>query len=1029
MYDYLKEIEQQEYDACAIIASVKKDGQATHGSVKRTLEALDQMGHRTGVIDQEGDGSGIQTDIPNLMWERWIGEADLNSVVASDPYFTVGHFLIDKTEQTELNKLISRVQEIIRKFEYEIVLTRRHKVHSYELGPRAKLNEPFFLQIGALPSAHRTSSDARSFRATIEIEKQLPQVHVVSFSKNSVIYKGLGDISTIWSYYPELRHPDYTSAISLAHGRYSTNTASVPQRAQMFSTLGHNGEINTIARLRREARLLGFELVKDGSDSQNLDRIAESLMFSFGCSLSEAIELLFPPVWSEMQQLPVAVQDFYLYGRSAFGKLAQGPAAIIARQGDEIVFSADALGLRPLWFCETEKEYIASSEKGVVDISRLESDPKPLAPGEKMAIRIRRPYRPNKRKFTANQEAGSRFYSHKQIQKRVVDRFRNRNGDKLAKSNLRIIANMAIGELPEIAPASPLPESHYSAFGWRREDVQNLEIQAGSGKEAVGATGYDGQLPILSPALHNLVDYFKERVAVVTNPAIDQVREGAHFSTHTFLGGKPPFYIPAGKDDKVIERLAPQILINLPIIFDCAEAGSEVLLAVKARKFATLTLNSLQAQQQQVAKYRLADATIDPPEFSTSAENSQSADSPVTKFISTSFPENTSLADGLQQLKSTAEEFAAAHESSIIVLDDRQAFKSGHEFIIDGHLALAVVNNHLESLTAWDGVNLRRKTSLVLCSGMLCNTHSIMVALGLGAEAVVPYLMLKRAIAGKNSNEAATAIDKLVCGIGSGIKKVMSTIGIHEIAGYGKLFASIGFSPELAELFRCKNDLASSTAGKSLSAVESDMKVRFEIACSDKTRTPVDSHFYPKVWKAIGETAQGKLPFADLQQKIKLVEEKTPSCLRHTWAIKAPGKAKPAKNAQLQISGLAAPIYISAMSYGSQGETSFRAYAEAASRLNILAMNGEGGEIPDILGKYYPNRGQQIASGRFGVNARMLNSAKYLEIKIGQGAKPGEGGQLPGFKVTEKIAAARNTEPGIELISPSNNHDIYSIED
>ncbi len=1025
-FNYINELEQQEYDACAIIASVKKDGQATHGSVKRTLEALDQMGHRTGVIDQEGDGSGIQTDIPYLMWERWIGEAELNSVVASDPYFTVGHFLIEKCEQRQVEDLITKLQEIICNFAYEIVLSRRHKVHSYELGPRAKMTEPYFLQIASLPSRHRTSSDARSFRAMIEIEKKLPQVHVASFSKNSVIYKGLGDISTIWSYYPELRHPDYTSAISLAHGRYSTNTASVPRRAQMFSTLGHNGEINTIARLRREARLLGFDLIDDGSDSQNLDRIVESLMFSFGCSLSETIELLFPPVWSEMLQLPAEVQKFYLYGRRAFGKLAQGPAAIIARQGDEIVFSADALGLRPLWFCETEKEYIASSEKGVVDISRMERDPKPLAPGEKMAIRIKRPYRADKRRFPASREAGSRVYSHKQLQKRIVDRFNKRNGNALAKSNLRIMVNMNIGEPPLITRPEPLPESHFSAFGWRREDVQNLEAQSDSSKEAIGATGYDGQLTILAPGLHNLVDYFKERVAVVTNPAIDQVREGAHFSTHTFLGGKPPFYLPAKKNVENLTSLAAQILISLPILFDSADAAMEDLLQHEARKFATLTLNTLYDNSGISAK---AVPQCGSEDLQRTPQDARETGKPETVLLPTTFPSGTDLATCMEQLKISAEKVVQNYESSIIVLDDRKAFSNGHEFVLDGHFALAVINNHLEALVNAEGISLRRKTSLVLCSGMLCNTHAIMLALGLGAEAVAPYLMFHRVLANKAGTEANAAIENLVSGMQSGIKKVMSTMGIHEISGYGKLFASIGFSPELADLFRCKNDLASSKAGKTLAAVAGDMRLRFEIAQSERTRTPADSHLYPKIWKAIGDTALGKISYDDFLQKLKFTEEKTPASLRHTWDLKKAKQPLAHDDVQLDICGLAAPVYISAMSYGSQGETSFRAYAEAARQLNILAMNGEGGEIPDMLGKYYDNRGQQVASGRFGVNARMLNSAKYLEIKIGQGAKPGEGGQLPGFKVTKKIAAARNTEAGVELISPSNNHDIYSIED
>ncbi|KAA3620143.1 MAG: glutamate synthase [Calditrichaeota bacterium] len=1033
-FNYINEIEQSEYGACAIIASVKKDGKATHGNVKRTLEALDQMGHRTGVIDQEGDGSGIQTDIPYLLWEKWIGDAELNSVVASNPYFTVGQFLIRKEIDSQLDSVIEKLKDIICSFDYEVVLSRKHQVHSYELGRRAKADEPYFLQIGALPSKHRTSSDARSFRATLAIEKQVPAVHVASFSKNSVIYKGLGDINTIWSYYPELRHPDYVSAISLAHGRYSTNTASVPERAQMFSTLGHNGEINTIARLRREARMLGFSLIDNGSDSQNLDRIVESLMFSFGCTLSEAIELLFPPVWSELQQLPSKMQNFYLYGRRAFGKLAQGPAALIARQGDEIVFSADALGLRPLWFCETEKEYIASSEKGIVDVSRLEKDPKPLAPGEKMAIRIKRPYKSDKRRLTATQAAGSRVYTHKQLQKRILAHFNKLNGAKLAKSNLSVIVHMDTGQSPEIDIPDPLPESQYSAFGWQRDEVENIEILANSGKESVGATGYDGQLTILVSSLRNLADYFKERVAVVTNPAIDQVREGAHFSTNTFLGCKPPFYLRKNTD-KLNKAFAPQVLINLPIVLDSAAPGVENLLKIQAQKSGTITLDALQtrgietAPDENPALPEIALSTKKNEDDSTNKNQVSSLKMPVVEIVPITFSEFSSIETCLIKVKNAVEKAAKKHTSSILVLDDRQAFTVGNEYVLDGHLALAVANNHLEDIVNRQKISLRRRTSLILCSGVLSGTHSIMLALGLGADAVIPYLMIRRALNCKTGPSAEIALQNLLSGCQSGIKKVMSTMGIHEIAGYGKLFASIGFKQELADLFRCKNDLASPKAGKGLADVASDMHKRLEIFRSTRMRTPTDSYIYPKVWKTIGDVAQKKMPYSEFHQRLKKAEEKTPASLRHTWDLKKQDKNIPAEEVDIRIDGLAAPVYISAMSYGSQGEISFRAYAQAAKELNFLTMNGEGGELHDLMGKYYNNRGQQIASGRFGVNARMLNSAKYLEIKIGQGAKPGEGGQLPGFKVTAKIAQARNTTPNIELISPSNNHDIYSIED
>ncbi len=222
-----------------------------------------------------------------------------------------------------------------------------------------------------------------------------------------------GDAETLKRYFPELSHPDFKSAITLGHGRYSTNTDSRAERAQMFSTLGHNGEINSIDRLGREAVSLGFQLPERASDSQVLDRVVESFMFDYDLSLMNALEIAFPPVWSEIARFPAELRELYRYWRRAFGALAQGPAAIIARQADEIVFSSDALGLRPLWCGETEKEFFASSEKGVVPLEQMVRDPRPLAPGEKMG-------------FLLERGEGVRVFEYHELQRRALEDVRKR---------------------------------------------------------------------------------------------------------------------------------------------------------------------------------------------------------------------------------------------------------------------------------------------------------------------------------------------------------------------------------------------------------------------------------------------------------------------------------------------------------------------------------------------------------------------------------------------------------------------------
>ena len=695
-----------------------------------------------------------------------------------------------------------------------------------------------------------------------------------------------------------------------------------------------------------------------------------------------------------------------------------------------------------------------------------------------MAIQLQRPENLSSRTPLRKKGPGAHLYTHQEIQKFSARMFHNRYSKTAAKKNLRVIVRLK-GSSPTALPGiERLPEARYAAFGWQRDDVETLSTQGKSGKEAVGSTGYDGPLAILAQGMRNLSDYFKERVAVVTNPAIDRVREGAHFSTHTFLGGKPRLYKAKphkNKGKRKQHAMPPQILLRIPVLADTGETSGQSLMRHVARQFGTLSLNDLLNQEginYDIPFDGLTSSSISlnngkpagepQPEMTSVSEmltskeaaaySSTSEESaavlqqrtqhkvkgniatasmtlPYATTIATTFPEGTPIQYALRSICQQAETIVHDYKSSTLVLDDRDAFSPGHEFILDGALAVAALNSHLATLQDKKGISLRRRTSIVLCSGMLRNVHDIMVALGLGAEAVVPYLMFRRLMNVKGDTSPSIAVINLLASLQSGIEKVMSTMGIHELNGYGKLFASIGFTNDLTNLFHTKNELGSVDKGKSLADVEQDMRTRLDIKKKELTRTPVESHLYPKVWKIAGDVAQSKAAFTTFTDRLNKAEEKSPVSLRHTWDLQPGSEPVTAQKVDLRTDGLDAPIYISAMSFGSQGEIAYRAYAESMARTNLCCMNGEGGELDDLIGKYYHNRGQQVASGRFGVNARMLNSARYLEIKIGQGAKPGEGGQLPGFKVTPQIAEARHTEPNIELISPSNNHDIYSIED
>lgn len=1010
--------EQIEHDSCAIIANVKKDGKASHGNVKRTIEALINMGHRTGEIEGEGDGAGVQTDIPRLIWAKTLAWRGLRPSAVDDPYFTVGHIMIPHSERGQLDEIKRRALEILRAGGLDVLVEQPALTRPDALGPLARQAEPEFWQVACLPSGGRRIEDRDSFEIVLQLERELP-VHIASFSKNSVIYKVRGDGETLRRYFPELRHPDFKSAITLAHGRYSTNTNSAAERAQMFSTLGHNGEINTIDKLTREAQALGFQLPLQGSDSQILDRVVESLMFLCGLSLMEVLEIIFPPVWTEIEAFPEELQEFYRYYRRAFGALAQGPAAIIARQGDEVVFSCDALGLRPLWFGETEKEFFASSEKGVVPLESQVRDPEPLAPGEKMGFLLKR-------------DRGVEVFKYHDLQKRLVA-IADKRFD-LEAANRRVIwasESLVVGSVgmkrANRVCAPPLPSwirhdpfgspgaalavaseverekdqaqmldavsrnNQMLASGWTKDDVENLRVLAETCKEPISGLGYDGPLAALSRVRKNISDYFLERVAVVTNPSIDCLREADHFSTTTFLGPKPSL------DDR--RRVTEQIELRTPLLLGGApRARHEIELQRKiAREAGARLIEDIE---------------------------------PLATTLEINYSEGASLKQALAHLQAEAEK-AVREGAAILILDDSGTYEMGR-LPIDSHLALAAVDQRLRACFV-DGESLRRRCSLVLKSQQLRNFHDLAMAVGCGADAVNPYRIFDAVLEmGNQLEDKQTKLRNCLKTLQSGIEKVISTMGIHELEGYGRIFASIGLAPEISAYFGVKNYYGSNTAGLNFARLEADARERLKIG-SKKERLPLakDFHFYPYIWKTAGQAARGDVPYQTYADKLDALEKENPVSLRHLLDFKTDSVTARLDESQVDISvgSHAAPIIFSAMSFGAQGETSFRAFAEAAKRLGIVGINGEGGELLDIMGKYRQYRGQQVASARFGVNIAMLNSADFIEIKIGQGAKPGEGGHLPGFKVTAKIAETRHTPPGIDLISPSNNHDIYSIED
>ncbi|MEW6505258.1 MAG: glutamate synthase-related protein [Chloroflexota bacterium] len=1002
-----------EHDACAIYLSARKQGQSTFGTLKRALGALINMGHRTGFVNGEGDGAGVQTDIPRRLWAKKLSQAGMPSYLATHPGFWVGHLFVPATVD-----MATLQEEITQRFQHHgvnLLLIQPGRVRKEVLGQHARINPPQFWQIAGY--ADLSDLDRRLLHIQTALEEELP-LHFASLSRYSVVYKMRGSVEALTHYYPDLQDHNYDTSIVLCHARYSTNTVSTFERAQPFAVLGHNGEINTINRLRLEAVQIGCSLPKEGSDSQDLDRLLHTLCVDYELDLIEAMETVFPPIPDEIEQFPPDLKATYQRIRQAFGPYAQGPAAILSRFGNTVVASVDALGLRPLWFIETEKEYIFSSERGATPLENWVGEARALAPGEKVALILRRGENPV-------------VLDHAAIRQHVMVQTFQREAPQLARQywsgwgasypanaalfSRTVQANPLIATAEpsgNIPPATAQPHQPASmprwvtvvnsrllaANGWLKDHFNEVDSLISENKDdLISSLGYDGPLAPLSKARVNLADYFKEAVAVVTNPSIDHVREMEAFSTSSLVGACPAIGKPPNPDDTLFTLEVPILTGGLSDVLDqdCSKRVAEQhgtvtikdLISLFADKTGWLTLAVFPTEDTRQALQRLADEAVE------------------------------SVQNGAQCL----------------ILDDQRIYTEGLNWL-DPHLAVSMVDQALRNAPPSPEGNLRRRTGLVVRSAAIRTLHDIALLIGFGADAVNPYAMFALAAQSvtPSENGAVEAVfSRLVGNLKSGLEKVTSTMGCHELRGYGRVFGSIGLAPSIARIFGAPNYFGSEECGMNWQRLDEDSRQRGGELRGElpEPRMPFQTRIFPKFWKTAHRFAKGEVSYADVQKTFETIIAESPVALRHLLHFRPNAESIDPEEVDLSIRDYDLPFVIDAMSYGSQGESSFKSYIHAASLLNIVCINGEGGELPEILGKYRHNRGQQVASGRFGVNAEFLNSAAILEIKIGQGAKPGEGGMLPGYKVTPKVAQARRTPAFVTLLSPSNNHDLYSIED
>jgi glutamate synthase (NADPH/NADH) large chain len=532
----------------------------------------------------------------------------------------------------------------------------------------------------------------------------------------------------------------------------------------------------------------------------------------------------------------------------------------------------------------------------------------------------------------------------------------------------------------------------------------------------------------------------------VTNPAIDREREVEHFSTQMIIGSRPPL-MPSELGDDITLTLDTPLLLEYPL--------SNVILS-EAKDLSSSEEETLRSAQSDMEE-KLEKLSTDSGCGTFTQLFARFTQAQIAQLHTvTQIGENTQQA--LERIAQSAID-SVKNGARVIVLDDSNAFQNANGWL-DPILVLSVVDLALrktfievstsESPTPLslnvDGkidlgmmissktVNLRRQASIVLRSGAIRNLHDLMMCIGMGADAVSPYLLLEAATKDKvelTDEEVIVRLKNVLKALRSGIEKCTSTMGIHEARGYGRLFASIGLGAEVAFALGAVNYGGSAQGGLQWKHIDADTEARaLSYHSAGRGELSRVNHFYPKIWKAAGKLGKGEAGWSEYEAHTQSTAKSNPVTIRHILDFRyQPESNIDPQNVDTGITSHQLPFLIASMSFGSQGEIAYRAYAEAAFRLNMLSVNGEGGEIPDLLGRYPFNRGIQIASGRFGITAETINATNLLEIKVGQGAKPGEGGHLPARKVTAKVAAARHAQKGVDLISPSNNHDIYSIED
>ena len=976
--------EAYEHDACGVGMVVHIHGGKSHELVDNALKVLENMEHRGAETrDKTGDGAGIMLQIPHEF-------ILLQGIpVPEKGRYGTGLVFLPKDEKAQQEIFSVMIEEIEREG-LELMHVRAVPTCPEVLGIAAREVEPDIKQIfvTGVTEEQAPRLDCILYKIRKRIENRITDeyFYICSLSSKNIIYKGMLTSGQLRRYFPDLSSPYLTSGLALVHSRFSTNTFPKWKLAQPFRLLAHNGEINTIRGnrgwMRARESVLGSEalgdikdlrpIVQEGmSDSASLDNVFEFLMMS-GLSLPQAMAILVPESFNDKNPISEDLKAFYEY-HSILMEPWDGPAALLFSDGRYAGGMLDRNGLRPSRYTITKQGLmVVASEVGVMDFEPSEVVSKGrLQPGKILLI---------------DTQEGKIYYDG-EIKEQLAKAHPYR---EWLQANRIQLENLKSGR--HVENSVPNYERKLITFGFGQEDIDRTIIpMATAGQEPVAAMGNDTPLAVISDRPQILFNYFRQQFAQVTNPAIDPIREELVMSLTEYIGAVGTNILTPDASNCKMVRLPQPVLTNTQL---------DILCNIRYKGFKTKKLSLLFEIQKEASGLRAAIEGL-------CRDAEQSVDEGV----------------------------------NYIILSDRDIDET--HAAIPSLLAVSAVHHYLIS------VGKRVQTALIVESGEIREVMHAALLLGYGASAICPYMtfavlddLVKKH---KIQEEYATAEANYIKAVDKGLKKIMSKMGISTIRSYrgAKIFESIGLGEDL--LRRYFGTEASTIGGIGLKEIARDAIRLHDEAFDVNSFTLKNNGQFS--WRKDGILhAWNPDTIANLQiatrlgsyKKFKewsaMVDEKEkPIFIRDFFGFKKAATPIPIEEVE-PVESIVRHFVTGAMSFGALSIEAHEALALAMNKLGTRSNTGEGGEDnaryhAEVDGVSLSSKTKQIASGRFGVTAEYLVNAEEIQIKVAQGAKPGEGGQLPGFKVNEIIAKTRNAIPGISLISPPPHHDIYSIED